>query len=442
MAGPVTRRGERRSVEDSAAATKELEIFSKIAAAIGDTLEAVCNMQESERRELITVLGLEIPGTSDHTGSFSVETEFKEQESPLVDSGDTAVNNNEDNLDDDLKVVAIRKRKRSPSFERDRKRKISAESGSRSPKADFSKYVGSRNGNTGAKPVTVATEPEGQETNKDAGASQRTSADIMKVLETDNDPNSKDLTGGSSEELRGNIAAILRENIDDKVNMDDDESLSLLGEPMKSVVDTKNNFDADGSHLVSKKVQVKSNDTGLSDKQIHELLDGSDDEPSNQQVSEENSEELLMDNEDISNEGTDEKLSKVCKRLMVNGDISNEGVGEKLSNVHARLISSCSLELSGKSCIALGKIFERRICKPEEVLKKDNLPLITGLPGGKWEGRESMQTLSKYFTEKWQLRQYCVLREGRPRIHRMCWYSLPRRGKQMMLLVLEIASKL
>merc|ERR1719369_150085 len=108
------------------------------------------------------------------------------------------------------------------------------------------------------------------------------------------------------------------------------------------------NIAAGDSPLINKKLQIKTNDTGLSDKEIHDLLDASDDEPSNQLVSEENSEELLMDNEDISNEITDDKLSEV----------------------HRMLISRCGLDLSGKCRTALGKIFERRISDPEVVLKK------------------------------------------------------------------------
>merc|ERR1712059_53767 len=39
---------------------RELTLFQQVASAIGETLEAVCNMQDKERRELISVLGLEM----------------------------------------------------------------------------------------------------------------------------------------------------------------------------------------------------------------------------------------------------------------------------------------------------------------------------------------------------------------------------------------------
>ena len=94
MAGPVDRSSERTSndqlIEDSVN-NKELDLFSKLADAIGDTLEAVCNMQERERSELITVLGL--------TGNDD---------------------NNVKILDNDLEMVAIRKRKRSTSSDTSR----------------------------------------------------------------------------------------------------------------------------------------------------------------------------------------------------------------------------------------------------------------------------------------------------------------------------------
>jgi len=40
----------------------ELDLYQQIASAVGETLEAVCNMQEQEREELITVLGLRVDG--------------------------------------------------------------------------------------------------------------------------------------------------------------------------------------------------------------------------------------------------------------------------------------------------------------------------------------------------------------------------------------------
>ena len=39
---------------------KDLEVFRKVAAAIGESLESVCAMQDKERKELMEVLGLEV----------------------------------------------------------------------------------------------------------------------------------------------------------------------------------------------------------------------------------------------------------------------------------------------------------------------------------------------------------------------------------------------
>jgi len=85
----------------------ELEVFKKVAACIGDTLEAVCNMQEKEREELITVLGLK-----------KVETNAAEKVE-ILDSDDEPLKDNHDNdnifveVDDyaELKGANARKRK-------------------------------------------------------------------------------------------------------------------------------------------------------------------------------------------------------------------------------------------------------------------------------------------------------------------------------------------
>ena len=46
---------------------EEMSLFSQIALAIGETVENVCNMQEKERNDLISVLGLESQqGSLDH----------------------------------------------------------------------------------------------------------------------------------------------------------------------------------------------------------------------------------------------------------------------------------------------------------------------------------------------------------------------------------------
>ena len=39
---------------------KDMEVFRKVAAAIGESLESVCAMQDKERKELMEVLGLEV----------------------------------------------------------------------------------------------------------------------------------------------------------------------------------------------------------------------------------------------------------------------------------------------------------------------------------------------------------------------------------------------
>ena len=39
---------------------KDLEVFRKVAAAIGESLESVCAMQDKERKELMEVLGFEV----------------------------------------------------------------------------------------------------------------------------------------------------------------------------------------------------------------------------------------------------------------------------------------------------------------------------------------------------------------------------------------------
>ena len=52
-------KGIEKSDESLASTSKSLGLFEKIANAIGDTLESVCNMQDQERNELITVLRLD-----------------------------------------------------------------------------------------------------------------------------------------------------------------------------------------------------------------------------------------------------------------------------------------------------------------------------------------------------------------------------------------------
>ena len=133
MAGPVDRSSERTSndqlIEDSVN-SKELNLFSKLADAIGDTLEAVCNMQERERSELITVLGL--TGNDDNNVKIlmlsgedkSVATNITpncSRQNSYTDSSDKQMNNNgSKELDNDLEMVAIRKRKRSTSSDTSR----------------------------------------------------------------------------------------------------------------------------------------------------------------------------------------------------------------------------------------------------------------------------------------------------------------------------------
>ena len=178
MAGPVDRSSERTSndqlIEDSVN-SKELNLFSKLADAIGDTLEAVCNMQERERSELITVLGL--TGNDDNNVKIlmlsgedkSVATNITpncSRQNSYTDSSDKQMNNYDSKeLDNDLEMVAIRKRKRSTSSDTSRecKRVLATSSSNGSKRTDFSKYLASKNGNIANSPDKANSEFASQE---------------------------------------------------------------------------------------------------------------------------------------------------------------------------------------------------------------------------------------------------------------------------------------
>jgi len=72
---------------------RDLEVFRKVALAIGESLESVCSMQEKERKELIEVLGfkveaqLEIPDGDDETSKDKICLDDSDDE-PLKDNHD------------------------------------------------------------------------------------------------------------------------------------------------------------------------------------------------------------------------------------------------------------------------------------------------------------------------------------------------------------------
>jgi len=402
MAGPVTRRSDRRSTDQltvDSGNNEELIIFSKLAEAIGDTLEAVCNMQERERSELITVLGLtgkeeiaqdvgqtcdeEQSGTSSDHSNHNVH----------ADISDKAVNNNSrEGSDDDLKVIAIKKRKRSLSSDlnSESKRRMTLGSSSKSVKPDFSKYLASKTGITierlndsSATSLRDETEHEcdTQVIKRDIVTLNRTTVDIsefdlMKDLETKNSDKTSDM-----EELV-NVKEVGR-STDDEISIDDDESMSLLGSNVKPIVESR--LDERPSSLnISLRVDIKSKtskQTPLTDKEIDELLDVSDDEPSNQQLDEQTSLELLSEN--------DPEM--------------DANVGPKLLEVHQMIIPSCVKSIEEANM--LQRLFERNICDPKAVLDHDSLPIMTReildkkRTGAQGQGQERQRLLMTYFAE-------------------------------------------
>jgi hypothetical protein len=108
--------------DDALANNKELELFNNLETAIGETLETVCKMQERVRSELITVLGLV-------SSEKTVKILRPGPDGDQIQESELDIS--QDSLDDhdDLRVVAVKKRKRSLSGERsdERKRKASVD---------------------------------------------------------------------------------------------------------------------------------------------------------------------------------------------------------------------------------------------------------------------------------------------------------------------------
>jgi len=373
------------AAQDDGLASKELELYNKLAAAIGDTLEAVCNMQERERSELITVLGLV---SSEETVKIIRSGEDQDQESEL--GGIAHVNSNEgnssdrqgtseqgdgignfnrlDDLDDDLKVVAVKKRKRSLSgdMNNERKRKTSADFNfSKGDKADFSKYLESKNGNisqqTGNLSDVSSTSGKSnfikyfEKKNGESKASPRKSVDISKhdferFLETDDGDIFKDV-GNKKIDTVDQLEEALETKQDDLGTCD--ESMSLLGEPSKP-----------GSLSAMKDVEDASDD----------------EEPTNQLVGDQNSAEILKEIKDASENIIDQKLLEVSKILTSRFNL----VSQENNSLH--------------------KIFDRGILDPKQVLEQDNLPVFTSGAGEASnamklaeDATENVKNLMKYY---------------------------------------------
>ena len=374
MAGPVTRRSDRRSTDHLAADSannEELIIFSKLAEAIGDTLEAVCNMQERERNELITVLGLVVNKESVRTDEQACEEQSETSpdhlnhtiENELPDDSVRSVNNNtKEGSDDDLKVIAIKKRKRSSSndINSESKRSLSFERSSKNMKVDFSKFLASKTVNTTASTsdssATSIRAETGQErdtsvTKGDIVTINRTSVDISE-FDFIKDIKSKSDKNADMEELV-NVKEVGR-STDEEISIDDDDSMSLLGNPVTPAVVAREDEKPSSSNITLK-VNIKSKTSSqdnLTDKEIEELLGGSDEESSNQQMNEETNLELLLENE------------------------PNETVGLKISEVHKMIIPSCVDDTQETNM--LKTLFERKINHPKDVLNQDSLPTMTG----------------------------------------------------------------
>jgi len=381
---------------DEAPASKELELFNKLATAIGDTLETVCNMQERERTELITVLGLvseEETVKIIRPSEQQVEPEFEEssesssgdkgsarQDSLSVEKDGMVKNNCLDDLDDDLKVVAIKKRKRSPSGEVsiDRKRKLSVEN-SKSDKVDFSKYAETKNGNSVSQVNSSGdnSNSAGAESSvsKDGISKRRTSADISKIdfnkfLETEDGDIFKDVEKN-------------KENGDAELSLDD-QSVSLLGEPSKPRTSRFSEAVEEemlsSSPVIGHKVGRNTKKPRLSFKDIEAELYASDEEPSNSEVNMGNSEEMIVEKEVHSESLFNQKISEIN-----------------------RIISS-RLCVDDKVKKRVSSIFDRRIRDPALVLSQDSLPnvqpgFVEAFRKTPLEDKERMKPLLSYFKE-------------------------------------------
>jgi len=74
----------------------ELNLYQELATAVGETLEAVCNMQEQEREELITVLGLRT-----HGSIKLVKVVEEKSAAPVVANTGPIIIKDDDTTDDD-----------------------------------------------------------------------------------------------------------------------------------------------------------------------------------------------------------------------------------------------------------------------------------------------------------------------------------------------------
>merc|ERR1712013_378289 len=75
---------------------RDLEVFRKVALAIGESLESVCSMQEKERKELIEVLGFKVEAQLEIPDSDG-DDETSKDKTCLDDSDDEPLKDNHDN---------------------------------------------------------------------------------------------------------------------------------------------------------------------------------------------------------------------------------------------------------------------------------------------------------------------------------------------------------
>jgi len=77
-------------------AASDLEVFRKVALAIGESLESVCSMQEKERKELMEVLGFKVEAQLEIPDSDG-DDETSKNKICLDDSDDEPLKDNHDN---------------------------------------------------------------------------------------------------------------------------------------------------------------------------------------------------------------------------------------------------------------------------------------------------------------------------------------------------------
>jgi len=133
--------------------------------------------------------------------------------------------------------------------------------------------------------------------------------------------------------------------------------------------------------LGTKNSKVISKDTLLTDKEIEDLLDGSDDEASSKHVSEETSEELLGGKDDTYD----------------HDDIIDQKLAESLKIVVPMCIKD---KVKGKW---LNGLLEKRICDPNSIFKLDCLPIVSSKCFEKYKVEkgcsDGRKILSTYYTE-------------------------------------------